>query len=121
MTDLVTSIDTQRDRSNLSSALRLLVLAHYQKRAASGLVVDNSVRATEYANATGRGRPGLNRRKAGQVVARADLSDAGQLPGPLRLIEVFAQRQEHAFLGTLAVPLAAAELPRCGVAPTRVD
>jgi len=29
------------------------VLAHYQKRAASGLVVDNSVRATEYANATG--------------------------------------------------------------------
>jgi len=69
----------------------------------------------------GRGRPGLNGRKAGQVVARADLSDAGQLPGPLRLIEVFAQRQEHAFLGTLAVPLAAAELPRCGVAPTRVD
>jgi predicted DNA-binding ribbon-helix-helix protein len=48
MTDLVTSVDTQREQDNLSSALRLFVLAHYQKRAASGLVVDNFARAAEY-------------------------------------------------------------------------
>ena len=48
MTDLVTSVDTQRAQDNLSSALRLFVLAHYQKRAASGLVVDNCARAAEY-------------------------------------------------------------------------
>jgi predicted DNA-binding ribbon-helix-helix protein len=48
MTDLVTSVDTQREQDNLSSALRLFVLAHYQKRAASGLVVDNFAGAAEY-------------------------------------------------------------------------
>ena len=35
MTDLVTSIDTQRKQGNLSSALRMFVLADYQKRASS--------------------------------------------------------------------------------------
>jgi predicted DNA-binding ribbon-helix-helix protein len=34
MSDLVGSIDTQRTHGNLSSALRLFVLDHYQKRAA---------------------------------------------------------------------------------------
>ena len=52
MTDLVTSVDTQREQDNLSSALRLFVLAHYQKRAASGLVVDNFARAAEYCQHT---------------------------------------------------------------------
>ena len=50
LSDLVGSIDTDREYGNLSSALRLFVLGHYQKRAASGLVVDNSVRAAEYTN-----------------------------------------------------------------------
>ena len=50
MSDLVGGIDTDRKHGNLSSALRLFVLDHFQKRAASGLVVDNSVRATEYTN-----------------------------------------------------------------------
>jgi predicted DNA-binding ribbon-helix-helix protein len=50
LSDLVGGIDTDRKHSNLSSALRLFVLDHFQKRAASGLVVDNSVRATEYTN-----------------------------------------------------------------------
>ena len=34
LSDLVGSIDTQRPHGNLSSALRLFVLDHYQKRAA---------------------------------------------------------------------------------------
>ena len=42
--NLIGSIDLDREHGNLSSALRLFVLGHYQKRAASGLVVDNSVR-----------------------------------------------------------------------------
>ena len=50
LSDLVGSIDTDRKHGNLSSALRLFVLDHYQKRAASGMVVDNSVRAAEYTN-----------------------------------------------------------------------
>ena len=50
LSDLVGSIDTDREQGNLSSALRLFVLGHYQKRAASGLVVDNSIRAAEYTN-----------------------------------------------------------------------
>ena len=49
LSDLVGSIDTDRKHGNLSSALRLFVLDHYQKRAAS-MVVDNSVRAAEYTN-----------------------------------------------------------------------
>jgi len=49
LSDLVGSIDTDRKHGNLSSALRLFVLDHYQKRAA-GMVVDNSVRAAEYTN-----------------------------------------------------------------------
>ena len=49
LSDLVGSIDTDRKHGNLSSALRLFVLDHYQKRAA-GLAVDNSVRAAEYTN-----------------------------------------------------------------------
>jgi predicted DNA-binding ribbon-helix-helix protein len=48
LTGLLTSIDTQREQGNLSSALRLFVLAHYQKRATSSLVVGNFVRADEY-------------------------------------------------------------------------
>jgi predicted DNA-binding ribbon-helix-helix protein len=50
LSDLVGGIDVDREHGNLSSALRLFVLGHYQKRAASGLVVDNSVRAAEYTN-----------------------------------------------------------------------
>jgi len=50
LSDLVGGIDTNREHGNLSSALRLFVLDHYQKRAASGMVVDNSVRAAEYTN-----------------------------------------------------------------------
>jgi predicted DNA-binding ribbon-helix-helix protein len=34
LSDLVTSIDTDREHGNLSSALRLFVLNHYQARAA---------------------------------------------------------------------------------------
>ena len=49
LSDLVSSIDTDRKHGNLSLALRLFVLDHYQKRAA-GMVVDNSVRAAEYTN-----------------------------------------------------------------------
>jgi predicted DNA-binding ribbon-helix-helix protein len=48
LSDLVGGIDVDREHGNLSSALRLFVLGHYQKRAASGLIVDNSVRAAEY-------------------------------------------------------------------------
>ena len=50
MSDLVGSIDTQRTHGNLSSALRLFVLDHYQKGARSGLVVDNVARPVKYAN-----------------------------------------------------------------------
>ena len=50
LSDLVGSIDTDRQYGNLSSALRLFVLGHYEKRAASGLVVDNFARAGEYTN-----------------------------------------------------------------------
>jgi predicted DNA-binding ribbon-helix-helix protein len=50
LSDLVGGIDTNREHANLSSALRLFVLDHCQKRAASGMVVDNSVRAAEYTN-----------------------------------------------------------------------
>ena len=49
LSDFVGGIDTSREHGNLSSALRLFVLDHYQKRAA-GMVVDNSVRAAEYTN-----------------------------------------------------------------------
>ena len=35
LSDLVGSIDTNREHANLSSALRLLVLNHYQAQAAS--------------------------------------------------------------------------------------
>ena len=45
LSDLVASIDTDREHANLSSAIRLFVLSHYQKSAASDLVVDNSVRS----------------------------------------------------------------------------
>jgi predicted DNA-binding ribbon-helix-helix protein len=48
LSELVGGIDTNREHANLSSALRLFVLDHCQKRAASGMVVDNSVRAAEY-------------------------------------------------------------------------
>ena len=50
LSDLVGGIDTNREHATLSSALRLFVLDHCQKRAASGMVVDNSVRAAEYTN-----------------------------------------------------------------------
>ena len=51
LSNLIGSIDLDREHGNLSSALRLFVLGHYQKRAASGLVVDNSVpRAAAYTN-----------------------------------------------------------------------
>jgi predicted DNA-binding ribbon-helix-helix protein len=50
LSDLVGGIDTEREHGNLSSAIRLFVLDHYQKRAASGWVVDNPVRAARYTN-----------------------------------------------------------------------
>jgi predicted DNA-binding ribbon-helix-helix protein len=50
LSDLVGSIDIDREHGNLSSTLRLFVLSHYQKRAASGLVVDNFARAAEHNN-----------------------------------------------------------------------
>jgi predicted DNA-binding ribbon-helix-helix protein len=50
LSDLVGGIDTNREHANLSSAIRLFVLNHCQKRAASGMIVDNTVRATEYPN-----------------------------------------------------------------------
>ena len=37
LSDLITSIDTDREQGNLSSALRLFVLSHYQAQAASHL------------------------------------------------------------------------------------
>jgi len=37
LSDLVGGIDTGREHGNLSSALRLFVLSHYQQRAATGL------------------------------------------------------------------------------------
>ena len=36
LSDLIGKIDVDREQGNLSSALRLFVLGHYQKRAASG-------------------------------------------------------------------------------------
>jgi predicted DNA-binding ribbon-helix-helix protein len=45
-----TSVDIDREHGNLSSTLRLFVLGHYQKCAASGLVVDNFARAAEHTN-----------------------------------------------------------------------
>jgi predicted DNA-binding ribbon-helix-helix protein len=50
LSDLVGSIDTEREHGNLSSTLRLFVLDHYQKRIASGVVVDNPIRAAGYTN-----------------------------------------------------------------------
>jgi predicted DNA-binding ribbon-helix-helix protein len=50
LSDLVGSIDTGREHGNLSSALRLFVLSHYQQRTTSGLVVDNPARAAGYTN-----------------------------------------------------------------------
>jgi predicted DNA-binding ribbon-helix-helix protein len=50
LSDLVGGIDTDRNHGNLSSALRLFVLSHYQQSGASGLVVDNAVRAAGYTN-----------------------------------------------------------------------
>ena len=46
--DLVSSIDLDREQGNLSSAIRLFVLDHYQKRAASSLIDDNRARSVEY-------------------------------------------------------------------------
>ena len=50
ISDLVGSIDKEREQGSLSSALRLFVLDHYQKRATSGLVVGHSVRTAGYTN-----------------------------------------------------------------------
>ena len=50
LSDLIGGIDTEREHGNLSSALRLFVLDHYQKGARSGLVVDNVARPAKYAN-----------------------------------------------------------------------
>jgi predicted DNA-binding ribbon-helix-helix protein len=50
LSDLVGGIDTQREQGNLSSAIRLFVLSHYQKRATSDAIVDKFARAAEYTN-----------------------------------------------------------------------
>jgi predicted DNA-binding ribbon-helix-helix protein len=39
LSDLVGGIDANREHGNLSSAIRLFVLGHYQKRAASHAIV----------------------------------------------------------------------------------
>ena len=44
LSDLVSSIDINREQGNLSSALRLFVLGHYQKHSASGSVVETVAR-----------------------------------------------------------------------------
>jgi predicted DNA-binding ribbon-helix-helix protein len=49
LTDLITSIDDRREQGNLSSALRLFVLTHYQKGAASSSLIGNFARSGEYA------------------------------------------------------------------------
>jgi predicted DNA-binding ribbon-helix-helix protein len=49
LSDLVGGINTNREQGNLSSALRLFVLSHYQKRATSDVIVDKFDRA-EYTN-----------------------------------------------------------------------
>jgi predicted DNA-binding ribbon-helix-helix protein len=51
LSDLVGGIDTQREQGNLSSAIRLFVLGHYQKRARSDAIVDKFARDAEYADA----------------------------------------------------------------------
>jgi predicted DNA-binding ribbon-helix-helix protein len=50
LSELVSGIDIDREHTNLSSAIRLFVLGHYQKRAASCLVVDNSGQVAGYTN-----------------------------------------------------------------------
>jgi predicted DNA-binding ribbon-helix-helix protein len=50
LSDLVSGIDTDRERGNLSSAIRLFVLSHYQKRATSDAIVHKFARADEYTN-----------------------------------------------------------------------
>jgi predicted DNA-binding ribbon-helix-helix protein len=50
LSDLVGGIHTQREQGNLSSAIRLFVLSHYQKRATSDAIVDTFARAAEYTN-----------------------------------------------------------------------
>ena len=50
LSDLVGSIDADRKHTNLSSAIRLFVLGHYQQRATSGLVVDHAARTAGYSN-----------------------------------------------------------------------
>ena len=50
LSDLISGIDTEREHGNLSSALRLFVLSHYQQRATSGLVVDHAARTAGYSN-----------------------------------------------------------------------
>ena len=50
LSNLIGSINTDRQYGNLSSALRLFVLGHYRKRAASSLVVDSFARAGEHTN-----------------------------------------------------------------------
>ena len=50
LSDLVAGIDTNREHGNLSSALRLFVLDHYQKRARSDVIVDKFARPAEFTN-----------------------------------------------------------------------
>ena len=50
LSDLVSGIDTNREHGNLSSAIRLFVLSHYQKRATSDAIVHKFARADEYTN-----------------------------------------------------------------------
>ena len=50
LSELVSGIDIDREHTNLSSAIRLFVLGHYQKRATSNATVDEFARAAEYTN-----------------------------------------------------------------------
>jgi predicted DNA-binding ribbon-helix-helix protein len=50
LSDLVGGIDTDREHANLSSAIRLFVLGHYQNRATSDAIVDKFASAAEYTN-----------------------------------------------------------------------
>ena len=53
LSDLVGGIDTDREHGNLSSALRLFVLDHYQKHGASGMVGNSNLPPID-ANGNGR-------------------------------------------------------------------
>jgi predicted DNA-binding ribbon-helix-helix protein len=62
LTDLLASIDGQRDHDNMSSAIRLFILDHYRKRLAEEIAArDPSPQATDETGQAAR----LSRRRRG--------------------------------------------------------